>query len=168
MHYYVYNRPEDKLHHETPARFTWFPVEGAQGYAVVVYDAQGAEAFRYEGIDINFFTPPDVMAPGAYRYSVYADGQEIISRQPFAIAEDAVQTPLPPREGRYAAIGGHPRIWLGEEGIARLAEQHTGELRAEWGRFLQTGVVPWVDTPVHKEPDFYPGNKRVIPLWRAM
>ena len=110
MHYQVYDRPAGCVYTENPARFTWMPrTEGEGPYRIEVRRA-GQLAYRFEGIDRNFFTPDCVMEPGAYTYRVFAGEEEIVPEKAFSIAEDAVHTPLVGRAHRYDAIGGHPRI----------------------------------------------------------
>jgi Heparinase II/III-like protein. len=159
LHYYVYNRPENKLHRENPVRFTWVPKENTCSYTICVY---GETDYRFENISINFFTPPTVMAAGAYTYSIFADGEEIVSRLPFSIAANADETPLPPRKGRYAQIGGHPRIWQNAIDLPGIVQQ------SGWDAFIEKAVLPWENIPVHQESAFYPNHKRVISLWRKM
>ncbi len=168
MPFYVYNCPENKLHHETPVRFSWMPTEDAAVYSIQVYTENGAIAYQFDDISINFFTPPVVMEPGTYTYSVFSSGVEFVSRQRFAIAPDAVQTPLRERKNRYQAIGGHPRIWLQEKDVERLKQEKDDRLHQEWNLFITHGVTEWLTRPVHKQPNFYKDNKRVISVWRKM
>jgi len=167
MHYYVHNRPENKEHHENPPRFTWMPKEGAESYDIEACHESG-RVYRFEGIPINFFTPPMAFSAGDYTYSVFAEDEEMLSRLPFSIAKGAVETPLPPRGERYHQIGAHPRIWQRTEDIARLKEEHMGALNKEWSAFISKAVEVWQNAPVHKEPARYPNDIRVILLWRKL
>lgn len=168
MQYYVYNRPENKVHHENPVRFTWYPISEEAEYQIYVYDQKGELAYSFSDITINFYTPVCVMNPGKYTYSVTTGSKEIIKNQPFEIAEDAAQTPLLPRDARYAAIGQHPRIWLNNDDINRLKVDKEKSLKTVWESFMADAVSDWAEKTVHSEPNFYPGNKRVISLWRQM
>ncbi|MGN1018981.1 MAG: DUF4962 domain-containing protein [Aristaeellaceae bacterium] len=168
MHYYVYDRPAGCVCTENPARFTWMPPAGNDAPCCIEVMRQGRIAYRFEGIDRNFYTPDHVMEPGAYTYRVLAGEEVIVPEKPFAIAGDAVHTPLVSRDRRYDAIGAHPRIWLRPEELPRAREAVAGPLRAEWEAFLASGVTPWMNVPVKPEPAPYPGNVRVIPLWRQM
>lgn len=168
MHYHVYDRPAGCVCTENPARFTWMPPAGNDAPCRIEVRREGQPAYCFEGIDCNFFTPDCVMAPGAYTYRVFAGEEEIVPEKAFSIAEDAVHTPLIGRAHRYDAIGGHPRIWLRQEDLPRAREAVAGLLRKQWDAFLASGVDPWMDGPVKPEPQPYPGNIRVIPLWRQM
>ncbi len=168
MHYYVYDRPASEISHENPARFTWMPKEGAQEYRIEVYDPLGNLKYQYSRIDINFYTPSHAMEPGRYTYRVLTDGAELVSAKPFEIAKDALVTPLPGRKDRYVGIGAHPRLWIGKNKIARLKSPIDGSLRAAWDAFMEKGVAPWMSKTPVKEPERYPGEKRVISLWRKM
>lgn len=168
MHYHVYDRPAGLTSGENPARFTWMPREDAKAYRIEVYDGQGKCKYLYEDIDISFYTPSRPMAPGSYSYRILADGEPIVEGKHFVIPQNAVQTPLPGREGRYQSIGAHPRLWIGEEKLARLRDPQDGDLKAAWDAFVERGVNPWVAKEPVREPERYPGDKRVIKLWRQM
>ncbi len=168
MHYYVYDRPANEISHENPARFTWVPKEEMHEYEIEVYDLSGTLKYKYNGIDINFFTPSQTMSPGRYTYRVLADGVEIVSRKPFEIAQNAVATPLRIRKNRYNGVSAHPRLWIGQEKVERLKLRADSDLQPEWDAFMRQGVMPWLEREPVKEPERYPGDKRVISLWRQM
>jgi len=168
MNYYVYDRPAGTVSRENPARFTWMPKEGTDKYRIEVYDPQGICRYRYEGIDINFFTPDHIMEPGEYTYTIFADGEELVQKKAFEIAKENVETPLTGRDIRYQNIGAHPRIWIGEDKIAALRETRDGERKPLWDAFLEQGVAPWMEREAVKEPERYPGDVRVIKLWRRL
>lgn len=168
MHYYVYDRPAGSVSRENPARFTWMPsAEAAGPYRIEVY-RDGMRRYCFENIEYNFYTPAVLTEPGKYTYRVFAGDTEIVPEKPFEIAGDAVETPLAGREHRYDAIGSHPRIWLHEEDLEKASAMIRGELKTEWEAFLESGVKPWLNCPVKPEPERYPGDVRVIPLWRQM
>jgi len=168
MHYYVYDRPANETSHENPARFTWMPKEKTHEYQIEVYDLSGTVKYKYNGIDINFFTPSQSMNPGRYTYRILADGVEIVSLKPFEIAENAVATPLKTRKDRYNVVSAHPRLWIGPEKIEHLKLRADSDLRPEWDAFISQGVIPWLEREPVKEPERYPSDKRVISLWRQM
>jgi hypothetical protein len=168
MEYYIYNRPEDKIHYENPVRFTWYPLEKESNYRIEVYEKSGRLAYTFSDISINFYTPSLIMKAGKYSYSVFANEKEFVEKQKFEIAEDTVKTPLPEREERYELIGNHPRIWLNEEDISRLGLRKETSLKIVWDDFIEKAVLNWIDKEVHQEPSFYPENKRVLALWRQM
>lgn len=188
MNYYVYNRPAGTVSGENPARFTWMPKDGAGEYQIEVDDSRGAAAYRYEGIDINFYTPHHLMEPGCYTYRVLADGEVIVNGDSFEIPSNTVDTPLVSREQRYKQIDAHPRLWIGPEKIERLrtlvAESRENEdcraagsgkytdaessLLTAWTQFMEQGAGPWADRETVKEPARYPDDVRVIKLWRQL
>ncbi len=168
MHYYIYDRPAHSTSSENPARFTWMPMQGHEApYRIEVY-RQGCTAYLFENIEYNFYTPDCIMEPGDYTYRVFSQNGELVGEKPFAIAPDAVHTPLAARENRYQTVGGHPRIWLNAQDLPRAKRAITRELKAEWDTFLENSVQPWLDAPVKAEPLPYPGNERVLSLWRRM
>ena len=168
MNYYVYDRPAGSTSGENPARFTWMPKAGARQYQIEVYDRQGFCRYRYDGIDFNFYTPSQVMEPGSYTYRVLADGEELVSQKSFAVSADAVMTPLTERASRYQQVGGHPRIWIGADKLNRLKKRKDSDLKAEWDDFCRCGAGPRVSHATVKEPARYPGDERIIKLWRQM
>lgn len=168
MHYYVYDRPANAECHETPARFSFMPpVPDEAPYCIEVY-REGALAYRFEDVRCNFYTPAQVMESGAYTYRILTSKGRTLVQAPFSIAPDAVKTPLPARAGRYEAIGAHPRIWLSPQDLPAAREAVRTTLCGEWAAFMQSGVTPWLDAPVKQEPARYPGDVRVIPLWRQL
>ena len=168
MEYYVYNRPENKVHYENPVRFTWYPLENVEDYRICVYNIQGEIAYEFSNIDINFYTPSVIMEAGKYTYSIYAGKEEIVKQHSFELSPEATLTPLPSRHNRYDLIGDHPRIWLNTQDIERLALEKETLMKADWDAFIDQGVKPWLATKVHKEPSFYPNNKKQLSLWRKM
>ncbi len=168
MNYYVYDRPAGLVSSENPARFTWMPKEGTKEYTIEVFDRQGSCRYQYQGIDINFYTPDHIMEPGSYTYRILADSEEIVGNKGFEIRQDTVNTPLTAREKRYRGIGAHPRLWIGEEKLALLRSPSDSELKAAWAAFMEQGVSPWVNREAVREPERYPGDKRIIKLWRQM
>lgn len=168
MNYYVYDRPAGSVSGENPVRFTWMPEPDTDQYRIEVYDDRGACRYRYEGIDLNFYTPSQLMEPGSYTYRIFADGTEIVGSKAFEIAAGAVPTPLAGRESRYRQIGGHPRIWIGEEKLAILRERKDGDLKDIWEEFCRLAADPWVSRSAVEEPLRYPGDERIIKLWRQM
>lgn len=168
MNYYVNDRPAGCISPENPARFTWMPGDEDKEYRIEVKDRGGNCRYVYEGIDCNFYTPDHVMEPGHYTYSVFSGDRPLVSGQSFQIPEDAAVTPLPGRAQRYRSVGCHPRLWLDQEEIKALAGTESNELKAVRTRFLDKGVRPWLNREVTAEPVRYPGDERVIRLWRQM
>jgi len=168
MHYFVYDRPAGTICTENPARFTWMPASADEAPYRIEVRRNGEMAYCFEPIDRNFYTPDCLMEPGEYTYRVYARSGLLVPEKPFSIAEDAVHTPLIRREERYTAIGSHPRIWLGKEDLPRAQKAIQSELKQEWASFLASGVDNWLAAPLIREPERYPNDIRVIPLWRQM
>lgn len=168
MNYYVYNRPAGCISPENPARFTWMPEGEDKEYRIEVKDETGNCRYHYEGIDCNFYTPDHVMKPGHYTYSVFSGDRLLVSEQSFQMPEDAAVTPLTGRAQRYFSVGCHPRLWLNQEEIAALARTESDDLKTVWTAFLDKGARPWLSREVIAEPARYPGDERVIKLWRQM
>ncbi len=144
------------------------PAQGHEPpYRIEVY-REGSAAYQFEGIEYNFYTPDCVMEPGAYSYRVFSQNGELVGEKSFVIAPDAAQTPLPARDIRYQAMGTHPRLLLNAQDLPRAQKTITQELKEVWDAFLASGVQPWMDAPVKAEPLPYPGNERVLSLWRRM
>ena len=168
MNYDVYDRPAGTVSMENPARFTWMPRDEKDHSYRILVRRNGEICHEYSNIPYNFYTPESVMEPGDYTYEVFDETGILVSEKAFSIHDRAVATPLKGREGRYESIGAHPRIWLNQEDIPVLQERVRGDLKEQWEAFLKSGVDPWSHVPVKPEPLPYPGNKRIIPIWRQM
>ena len=168
MNYYVYDRPAGTASSENPPRFTWMPKGEETTYRIEVYDSSHQLRYEFDPVPINFFTPDILMEPGSYTYRVLSGNREIVPEKAFSIQENASETPLPGRAGRYDAIKNHPRIWLNESDIPILRSRVNDDLKPYWERFMETGVRPWLSMPPHTEPLPYPNGRRVIPIWRKM
>lgn len=167
--------PDGQALKENPPRFTWVPSSSKDlHYRLQVssseeFKAEETEEFRK--LPFNFFAPDRVMEPGTYywRYSLDEDEECSFSRaRRFVIGRDAMETPLPSREDRFAHVDmGHPRIWLNRERI----EGFRKELERDrdycgFNVFYRRSVLEYRDKEFVSEPFPYPGGKRVIPLWR--
>lgn len=168
MHYYVYDRPAGSVSTENPARFTWMPQEKNEAPYRIEVRRNGKPAYCFENVDRNFYTPDCLMEPGEYTYCVYSRNGLLVPEKAFSIAQNAAQTPLAAREHRYGRIGSHPRIWLNETDLPRAKDAIQNELKKEWQAFIQNAVDNWLAAPLIAEPERYPNDVRVIPLWRQM
>ena len=170
MRYIVSGSPDGGVFSETPARFMWFPREGEDCYSIIVCrEGETDPAFEFSGIDTNYFTPEVAMPPGNYNWSLYRGKELLENKLPFAIAENAVATPLPPRKSRYENIpASHPRIRMTGEELPRFREKIAEDLKSEWKEFADKSLDVWLDRKPHEEPARYPDDIRVNTIWRAM
>ncbi|MEL6677205.1 MAG: DUF4962 domain-containing protein [Pseudomonadota bacterium] len=165
---------------ETPPRFTWLPViEPEAEYVLRLSRDPGfpdGETLTYAGLPLNFFTPPEPLAPGVWHWSYAVWSSEAAApasdwgeTRSFTIAADLPETPLPSRGTRYArADMTHPRLWLSPAKLdafrAAIAEDPD---HCTWSTFYEGSVLPWMDREVMAEPEGYPDHKRTAPIWRA-
>ena len=168
MHYFVCDRPAGAVCTENPPRFSWMPDEQHEAPYRIEVCRNGETVCCFENIDRNFYTPSVVMEPGSYTYCVYSRNGLLVAPKPFSIAQDAAHTPLPVREKRYERIADHPRIWLNRADLPRARAAAQTALKQEWKAFLESGVDRWLDAGLIREPERYPNDIRVIPLWRQM
>ncbi len=157
---------------ENPPRFTWLPeIDDTARYALKI-TGQGDERL-FEGIPVNFFTPPAALEPGDYSwsYALWAEGDQAsdwsVSRA-FAVASELPETPLASRADRFAhADQARPRLWLGPDKLeAFKAAVARDDRHCNWANFFENSVKPWTGKPPMPEPAGYPNDKRVAPIWR--
>lgn len=160
---------------ENPPRFTWQPEDSKDlPYRLFISRDPEFPAEKTEeigAIPYNFYTPDHTYEPGTYywRYTLDLDEEYECSRtRSFEITEDAAVTPLPSRKDRFSrAVMSHPRIWLNEEQLKALQDRIREDRNAcGYEEFYQKSVLEYKDKELIAEPLPYPGNKRVIPLWR--
>ena len=168
MDYYVTNYKPHLVFYETPARFTWLEEPNQPTYTILVYKKPNELYGTYENLEYSFFTPDQPMEPGLYWYRVLAGEKVLVDHQTFEIVQDAVATPLPNRDTRYADHPEHPRLWLDKHGIEDLKKTSTSNHLELWNSFLEHGVMAYVHGPIIPEPEFYPDHIRKIDLWRSM
>ncbi len=169
MHYFINERPEDIVYNETPARFTWMPVDGVKTYTIKVF-ADASESnlkYAFDGVDRNYFTPDVVMDSGVYYWCLYSGDKKLIGPKRFEIAPNAVKTPLIKRELRYKNISGHPRVWINKDEIASLKHRLATDLKPDFDELLDKSVNVWMSTEPHGEPERYPNDKRDMTIWRG-
>ncbi len=159
---------------ENPPRFTWIPViEEEARYVLRIKGPDGERV--YDDIPLNFFTPPDVLAPGEYGWS-YAtwDAEDAkpasgwSTTRKFVINDELTETPLPSRVDRLAKLDdGHPRLWMTQERLAAFKSAVKADPdHCTWSTFFEKSALPWMDRDVMAEPAGYPNHKRVASVWR--
>jgi hypothetical protein len=164
---------------ENPPRFTWLPVlEDGARYTLRVstdpaYPAKATQTFT--GIALNFFTPDTVLPPGDYVWSYAVADPETgkpvsgwSSDRRFTLSPDLPETPLPSRANRLAqATRAHPRLWLTPDRLTDFrAKVAADPAHCTWSTFFEKSVLPWMDREIMREPEGYPGHKRVAAVWR--
>jgi len=169
---------------ENPPRFAWLtPKTDEQYYVLQVAANRNFDhglVKQYAPLEYSFFTPEQSFEPGVYywRYAVsdgaYADSESSASSldwssvREFKVPEHLPLTPLLSRSVRYDRLGmDHPRLWLQTEGILRFREQLQQDAGyCGFSDFYTGSVLPWVSSPIIREPELYPDNKRTVELWR--
>lgn len=157
---------------ENPPRFTWLPdIDDDAKFVLRICGPDGTR--RYEDIPVNFFTPPDVLPAGDYRwsYAVWNAGEQITdwsAQRGFTLAPDLPETPLAARAERLSKADlSHPRLWLGSDALAAFkAAVAQDDTHCNWARFKEKSVDPWVNKPPMTEPAGYPNDTRTAPIWR--
>ena len=161
---------------ENPPRFTWMPArDGGGSYLLQVAPTPD---FGAPVLDVacpyNFHTPDRPLPPGTYhwRYAFLHAGEQTewsVTRS-FTVPDGLPETPLPDRAARYRTENPpHPRLWLNPEELAAFrAAVAADPTHCEWSAFFEGSVRPWLERPLIHEPQPYPGNKRVVDLWRRM
>ncbi len=164
---------------ETPPRFSWVPVadEGVH-YVLQVSTDRGFSSTAtstFEDIPYCFFTPDVPLSPGAYHWR-YAAWDRTAKRpasgwskvRSFHVPEGLPETPLPARQNRFANVStAHPRLWMDPERLATFQDALRDDPdHCTWSKFFEKSVLPWMQRDICKEPEGYPGDKRVIEIWR--
>ena len=164
---------------ENPPRFSWLPVieDEAQYVLRLSTDSAYADAKThvYSGITLNFFTPDQAFPAGDYLWSYAvcdpATGEATSawsSNRSFTIAEALPETPLVGRKSRFsAATRAHPRLWLTPDRLSTFRKEIGKDAaHCTWATFFEKSVLPWMDRDIIPEPEGYPNNVRVAPIWR--
>lgn len=166
--------PDGETLSENPPRFTWMPesdedipyrlqVSGDKGFA-----EDKTESHR--NIPYNFFTLDHCLEPGTYywRYSTEEDGYEYSRARSFTVEEGAARTPLKNREDRYEGVElSHPRIWMNRRQIGEFKERLKEDANyCGFQDFYRASVEKYNGMEFIGEPKPYPGDKRVVSLWR--
>lgn len=167
---------------ENPPRFTWMPAKLDDDVYVLQISSTNEfndlDTITYQPIYNNLFTPDKALDAGTYfwRYALL-DQNQLDNRisdwsivRSFVVTENLPETPLPLRESRYENANlGRPRLWLSEEETQSFrAALNNNSNHLKWDEFYEKSVIPYLDIPLTKEPDFYPNNQRVAKLWRQM
>ncbi len=157
---------------ENPPRFTWIPdIHDDAAYVLRITGAGGE--LIYENILVNFFTPPDTLKEGNYGwcYAVWANGKQVSTwsdERKFTIQSDLPETPLARREIRLTDANlARPRMWLGPDELEAFRKAvGKDKTHCNWSKFVEESVEPWVGKPPMSEPEGYPNDERVAPIWR--
>lgn len=157
---------------ENPPRFTWLPDIDDEACYALKLSVEGKDQI-YENIPVNFFTPPDTLEPGNYKwsYALWSKGKQISewgNEREFTIAKKLPETSLASRENRFSKVDlAHPRLWLGPKELAKFRKDvKADENHCNWNKFFEKSVKPWIGKAPMKEPAPYPNNTRVAPIWR--
>lgn len=166
-------RPDGEALLENPPRFTWMP-EGEDCkertyFLEISKNSDFSDSYKIQNIPYNFYTPERVFEAGTYYWRYGISGcKECSTVRSFIVRENAISTPLPGRAKRYkTARREHPRIWMNPEQIEEFSEalkqdsNHCG-----FESFLHNSVERYAEQDFPKEPLPYPGDKRIIPMWR--
>lgn len=168
-------KPDGGRSEENPPRFTWLP-ESEKDLPYRLQISQDLEfaperTRTYQNLPYNFFTPDSILEAGTHYWRYALDGKDksaFSAVRSFEIDEDSVKDPIPGGDARYEGVNlSHPRIWLDQEKIAAFQEviKGDGEFYG-FGEFYRRSVSTYTAGDFVKEPLPYPGNKRIIPLWR--
>lgn len=157
---------------ENPPRFTWLPEIDDEARYVLRIEGAG-EVWVYDDIPVNFFTPPEALPEGDYKwsYAVWSDGSqksEWSRERPFSIAPGLPETPLARRADRLQGVNpAHPRLWLGPDGLKAFRKNLAKDANhCNWQKFHEKSVEPWAGKSPMPEPAGYPNDTRVAPIWR--
>lgn len=174
-----YSPVVDTLIAENPPRFTWLPtIEDDVQYvirAVAGSDYNANNAFQFEGIPLNFFTPNTVFPPGDYvwSYAVWSpDTKKPVSNwstdRHFTVNPELPETPLVSRSERFATANkDHPRLWMNKSAIRSFKQSLAKDpAHCTWDVFFAKSVLPWMERDIMKEPAGYPNHQRVASVWR--
>lgn len=167
-------RPCDEVVYENPPRFMWLPEEDGVRYRVRVSsssDFQAENTLVIRDLPYNFSSLDRPLPPGHYYWSyTIDDGQHAESQvRSFELAPDATVAVMPSRECRFAqADRAHPRLWLNRSQI----EEFRAQLKADpdacgFRAFYENSILKYAEQPFVGEPARYPGDKRVVSLWRG-
>ena len=168
-------RPSGETLYENPPRFTWVP-ESEQDLTYclrVSGDPSFPEGKTLElgGIPYNFTSLDRPLEPGKYYWSyTLDDGEHTYSQtREFTISSEAVKDPVPAREDRFSALShDHPRLWLNRTQIQEFRQAlKTDPDHCGFRSFYENSVQACASQPFPGEPRRYPGDKRVVDLWRG-
>lgn len=164
---------------ENPPRFTWLPVlEDEARYVLRVSADPGYPSkatYVFANIALNFFTPDVVLPAGTYNWSYAvcdpATGKPVSSwssDRTFTVVEGLPETPLPPRDSRFAnSTLSHPRLWLTPDRLKEFRKEVAKDPEhCTWSTFYEKSVLPWMDRDILPEPVGYPNHQRTAPVWR--
>lgn len=166
--------PDGGTVYENPPRFTWMPEEDGARYRLRV-SADPAfpeeKTWLVRDLPYNFSSLDRPLPPGRYYWSYTVDdGLHAESQvRSFTLDPEAAVAAMPSREARFAqASHGHPRLWLDRSQV----EAFRAQLKADpdycgFGRFYEESVRKYAAQPFVAEPARYPGDKRVVHLWRG-
>jgi len=159
-----------------PPSFSWRPQQGLKWELQCARDADFAEmVYGAAEIEFNVYCPSKTFGPGCYvwRYR----GRDAAGRltewsktRGFAIADDAVQMPLPERSELIARIPRvHPRLFLRPENLDRLRELARGELKSQYASLVKDCDRILANPPSTQEPPKYPpGMETKSEEWRTI
>lgn len=159
---------------ENPPRFTWVPCSGKDlPYKLQISasaDFEEETTKVYPHIPYNFYTLDHTLDAGAYywRYSFDTEEYGYSQVRTFTVGADLPKTPLAGRKERYEkAELSHPRLWLNQTSLKTFQEKvKENPDYCGFSTFYKKSVEPYIGKPFVKEPEPYPGNKRVVHLWR--
>lgn len=167
-------QPDDGNIAENPPRFTWMPESEKDDifYQLQIStkpDFSGEDVITVSKIPYNFCTLDRTLKEGHYYWRYGRDSIPSFSKvREFWINGQEAVTPLPKREERYKNIElQHPRIWLTAQRLKEFQEAVKKDSNyCGFADFVKKSAMEYAKEAFVQEPDFYPGHKRVVELWR--
>jgi len=173
-----YRPAEGSVSETSPPGFCWRPQRDVVSWELECARAESPEAIAYraDGIGWNVHRPPRVLAPGGYTWRYRGVDKEGTPtdwsrRRAFAVADRAVEMPMPPREELLARIPkAHPRLFVRPDDLPRLRELAAGPLSGRFEELVKRCDRLLADPPPTAEPKKYPptmtrGSQEWKSLW---
>jgi hypothetical protein len=143
-----------------PPAFVWRPQKGARRYELRVM-RDGEVVYRAGNLDLHCHCPPRTLGPGDYAWQFRVGRGPWSKPRAFAIREEAIPFPMPPREELLARIpASHPRLFVTAETLPHLRELSRGRLAKRWAPILKRASQLLFEPPDTTEPLKYQANER--------
>ena len=148
----------------SPPNFCWRPQKDVVAWELECARSASPDgpAYQASGLELCVHCPSQVFPPGSYtwRYrGVDGEGKHTnwSRRRTFAISEEAVPMPMPPRDELLVRIPkAHPRLFIRPEDVPRLRELARGAMKEQYARLIRRCDDLLADPPSTVEPDKYP------------
>jgi len=147
-----------------PPGFSWRPQRGIVRWELECGRGENVEktAYRTTDITMNVHCPPQTFVPGKYTWRFRGIDQQgnwtgWSQTRAFAIADEAVSMPMPPRKQLLARIPKeHPRLFVRPEDLPRLRELAKGPMRDRFEKLVAHCEELLANPPPTEEPEKYP------------